>query len=154
MLANDPAAVPPNGDEPAPNFLLAAALAIEDNLLWCERQAIALTGSVLHLLSTRITGNEVLGCRDVGISALGLGAAGIVDEDQPTTASTLRAAASAAASTALWIEGNKLRQLGRTRSRAQRDGRASRWRPGWTGTAPTSARSSPTRSAGFGAPAS
>jgi hypothetical protein len=35
-----------------------------------------LTGTVLHLLSTRITGNEILGCADVAISALGLGAAG------------------------------------------------------------------------------
>jgi hypothetical protein len=76
ILANDPAAVPPVGADAGVAFLLTGALAIEDNLLSCQNQAIMLTGTVLHLLSTRITGNEILGCADVAISALGLGAAG------------------------------------------------------------------------------
>jgi hypothetical protein len=75
ILANDPAAVPPVGADPGVAFLLTGALAIEDNLLSCLFQGITLNGTVLHLLSTRITGNEVLGCADVAISALGLGAA-------------------------------------------------------------------------------
>jgi len=76
LLAIDPTGAPQTGLAPQPAFLLAAALAIEDNLLWCDRQAVALTGNVLHALSTRIVGNEVVGCRDVAISALGLGVPG------------------------------------------------------------------------------
>ena len=76
ILANDPAAVPPVGADAGVAFLLTGALTIQDNLLSCQNQAIMLTGTVLHLLSTRITGNEILGCADVAISALGLGAAG------------------------------------------------------------------------------
>jgi hypothetical protein len=76
VLANDPTAVPPTGEETPVAFLLTAALAIEDNLLWCQRQAVTLIGTVLHLLSTRIIGNEVLGCSDAAVSALGLGAPG------------------------------------------------------------------------------
>ena len=47
--------------DPGVAFLLTGALAIEDNLLSCLFQGITLNGTVLHLLSTRITGNEVLG---------------------------------------------------------------------------------------------
>jgi hypothetical protein len=76
ILANDPAAVPPIGVDPGVSFLITAALAIEDNLFSCPSQAVTLNGTVLHLMSTRINGNEVLGCADVAISTLGLGAAG------------------------------------------------------------------------------
>jgi uncharacterized protein DUF6519 len=76
MIANDPTSAPATGIAPLPTFLLAAALAIEDNLLWCDRQAVSLIGNVLHALSTRIVGNEVVGCRDVAISTLGLGVPG------------------------------------------------------------------------------
>jgi hypothetical protein len=76
ILANDPAAAPPVEADPGIPFLLTAALAIEDNLFSCQSQAVTLNGTVLHLMSTRITGNEVLGCADVAISTLGLGAAG------------------------------------------------------------------------------
>ena len=58
------------------SFLLTAAVAVEDNLFWCQRQAVSLDGAVLHLLSTRIAGNEVLGCTQPAISMLGLGAPG------------------------------------------------------------------------------
>lgn len=75
VLANDPAA-PPIGDENPLTFLLTAAVGIEDNLLWCQRAAVTLAGNVLHVLGTRIAGNEVLGCSDVAVSALGLGAPG------------------------------------------------------------------------------
>ena len=68
-------------------------------MLWCERQAVALAGSVLHVLATRIAGNEVLGCRHGAISALGLVRAGRVDAHQPATASTSAAPASPPGST-------------------------------------------------------
>jgi len=107
ILANDPAAAPAVGEEQGESFLLAAALAIEDNVLFCARQAVALNGSVLHLMSTRIIGNEVLACVDVAVSALGLGA----------PASAMRISANTFAITGdgircgvggAWIEDNKL----------------------------------------------
>jgi hypothetical protein len=107
VLANDPTAVPPAGEETPVAFLLTAALAIEDNLLWCQRQAVNLTGTVLHLLSTRITGNEVLGCSDAAVSALGLGAPGssmtISRNSIGITGTGIRCGVDGA-----WIEGNKL----------------------------------------------
>lgn len=62
------------GRDNGPPVLLAAALAIEDNLLWCERAAIVLEGASLHLLETRVAGNQVLGCRERAIALLGLAA--------------------------------------------------------------------------------
>ena len=62
-VANDPAAPRAEGDDQTA-FLLTAALAIDDNVLWCARQAIALDGSVLHLLDTRIAGNERSAARE------------------------------------------------------------------------------------------
>jgi hypothetical protein len=53
------------------SFLLAAALSIEDNYLWCERQAVVLGNNVLHMLSTNLNGNEIVACRDVGVTMLG-----------------------------------------------------------------------------------
>ena len=55
---------------------IAAALEIEDNLLWCRNAAIALGKNVLHLLGTRIAGNQVLGCLDTAIEATGMGLPG------------------------------------------------------------------------------
>jgi hypothetical protein len=75
IRANDPAAVPPSGEAPATS-LLVAALAIEDNLFSCTKQAVALVGEVHHALNTRIAGNEMLGCSDTAISAMGLGLPG------------------------------------------------------------------------------
>lgn len=107
ILANDPAAVPPIGDVPPTNFLFSADLAIEDNVLWAQREAVTLTGIVLHLLSTRIAGNEVLTCRDSAISALGLGVPGssiaIRDNSMNITGTGIRCGLDGA-----WIEGNKL----------------------------------------------
>jgi hypothetical protein len=74
IMANDPT-VPLDEGERA-QFLMTAALAIEQNALWCRRQAITLAGSVLHLLKTRIEANEVLASTQVAISALGFGLAG------------------------------------------------------------------------------
>jgi hypothetical protein len=74
IVANDPAL--PQDDEALPRFVLAAALAIESNVLWCGRQGVALDGTVLHLLRTRIARNEVLTSTEAGISALGMGLQG------------------------------------------------------------------------------
>jgi hypothetical protein len=107
ILANDPTAVPPAGEEAPVAFLLTAALAIEDNLLWCQRQAVTLNGAALHLLGTRIAGNEILACSDVAISTLGLGAPGssmmISRNNIGITGTGIRCGVDGA-----WIEGNKL----------------------------------------------
>src|SRR5262245_4865862 len=75
ILANDPTAPRDEGDDQTP-FLLAAALGVEDNIFWCRLQAIVLDGSVMHLLSTRIAGNDTLACSQTSISALGMGLMG------------------------------------------------------------------------------
>jgi hypothetical protein len=75
ILANDPSAPKAEGDDAAA-FLLAGALRIEDNLLWCTRRGIALDGRVLQLLDTRIAGNELIGCSVAAVSATGIGAPG------------------------------------------------------------------------------
>jgi hypothetical protein len=75
ILANDPRAPRDEGDNQTV-FLLSAALRIEDNILWCRRQAVVLDGAVLHLLDTRITGNDVLTCTDFALTALGMGLPG------------------------------------------------------------------------------
>ncbi|HEV8630790.1 MAG TPA: DUF6519 domain-containing protein [Thermoanaerobaculia bacterium] len=101
------AAAPAAGVAPPPAMLLSAALRVEDNLLWCERQAVDLSGRVLHLLATRIAGNEVLGCRQGAITALGLCAPGaslrVADNSLTVSGPGVTAGVDG-----LWIEGNKL----------------------------------------------
>ena len=75
ILANDPA-VPATNKDVKTRFLVTGALAIEDNIILAQTRAVSLQGIVLHLLSTRICGNEILGCSQRAISALGLGAPG------------------------------------------------------------------------------
>jgi Family of unknown function (DUF6519) len=53
------------------SFLWTANVRIEDNMLSCERQAIAFTGLVAHLQGTNICGNEISACREVGITMTG-----------------------------------------------------------------------------------
>ena len=75
ILANDPtASAPETADQPP--FLLAAALRITDNILWCQRQGVVLDGRVLHLLDTHVADNDAVGCTQIGISTLGVGLAG------------------------------------------------------------------------------
>jgi hypothetical protein len=76
VLALDPASAPPVGNVPPPTFLLTAALAIENNDFLCQSSAVTLDGMVLHVMSTRIADNEILGCTDVALSTLGIGASG------------------------------------------------------------------------------
>lgn len=106
ILANDPTAPRPEGEEQPP-FLLAAALAIDDNIFWCRQRAIALDGRVLHLLNTRITGNDAVTCTQVAVSALGMGLRGtsmaICRNSLSVTNSGIRCAVDGA-----WIGENKL----------------------------------------------
>ena len=51
--------------------LLTAELYIEDNLLFCRRRGISLTGFSLHTGETRLAGNSINGCSEAGIAALG-----------------------------------------------------------------------------------
>jgi hypothetical protein len=74
VLANDPTA-PRDDDAPEP-FLLAAALAVRDNVLLCSRRAVALDGRVLHIFGTEIRDNHAIASTDAAISTLGLGLAG------------------------------------------------------------------------------
>ncbi|HEY4304647.1 MAG TPA: DUF6519 domain-containing protein [Gemmatimonadaceae bacterium] len=106
ILANDPAA-DPGADQTKSAFLLTAALAIEDNLFWCSRQAITLVEASLHLLGTRIAGNEIVGCAEPAVSLLGLGAPGsslmIRENSFSVTGVGIRCGIDGA-----WIEDNKI----------------------------------------------
>ena len=96
-----------NDDPPPLAFLMTALMRIENNLLWCERQPVALAGPVLHLLGNRIVGNEVVGGRQGGITVLGLAAAGasmkICDNSLNVSGAGITAGVDG-----LWIEGNKV----------------------------------------------
>lgn len=75
VLANEGGANPGTVNQRA-TFMLSALLRIEDNVMWCERQAISLAGLSAHLMATRITGNEILGCQQGALELLGLAAPG------------------------------------------------------------------------------
>lgn len=97
-----------SGDEPPPlQFLLTAMLRVENNLLWCERQGVALSGAVLHLMANRILGNEIVGGRLGAVTVLGLSGPGasmrICDNSLNVTGAGITAGVDG-----LWIEGNKL----------------------------------------------
>jgi hypothetical protein len=110
----DNAVLAPTGVEGAPtrgddrqNFLLTAALRIDNNLFWCERSAVALAGRVLHTMAARVDGNDVVACRQGAINALGFcgpGASMRITNNQFNIAGP----GVAAAVDGLWIEGNKL----------------------------------------------
>jgi len=106
VLANDPTAPRDEGDDPTP-FLLAAALAIDGNVLWCRQRAIAFDGAVMHLLNTTITDNDALACAQIAISATGMGLAGasmaICRNSFSIAGSGIRCAVDGA-----WIGDNKL----------------------------------------------
>ena len=93
--------------ESRPQMLMSAALRIENNVLWCEQQAVSLTGRVIHMMATRITGNEILGSRLGAITALGLCGPGA---SMHISSNSLNVSGSGitAAVDGLWIEGNKL----------------------------------------------
>ena len=92
---------------PPPQMLISAALRIEDNALWCAQQAVAMEGVVLHLLATRITGNEILGSRLGAITTLGLCGPGASMHLAGNSVNVAGPGITAAVD-GLWIEGNKL----------------------------------------------
>jgi hypothetical protein len=106
ILANDPSVPQEEGDD-TPPFLLAGALRIDDNLLWCTRRGIVLDGRVLQLLDTRIAGNDLIGCSQFAISATGIGAPGastaIRGNSLSVTGNGLRCGADG-----VWIGDNKV----------------------------------------------
>lgn len=110
VQAIDPAAAPRTllfTVVPRPQMLMSAALRIENNVLWCEQQAISLTGRVIHTMATRITGNEILGSRLGAITALGLCGPGASMHISSNSLNVSGPGITAAVD-GLWIEGNKL----------------------------------------------
>ena len=105
IRAIDPTAAGEN--EARAPFLLSALLCIEHNVLWCQEQAVALAGTVLHLMATRITGNEILGCKLGAITALGMCGAGasmrVCDNSIDVNGPGITAGVDG-----LWISANKL----------------------------------------------
>jgi len=89
------------------SVLILAATKIDDNIFLCTRSAVALDGDMFRMLNTRITGNEVLACRDVGISAVGFGLPGssltISANDLYVPGSGIRCCGQG-----IWIESNKI----------------------------------------------
>jgi hypothetical protein len=108
VQATDTASVlTPGTPAPLPQMLISAALHIEDNVLLCEKQSVSLIGRVIHLMATRITGNEILASRLGAITALGLCGPGA---SMHVSGNSLNVAGPGitAAVDGLWIEGNKL----------------------------------------------
>ena len=105
IRAIDPSAAREN--DPRPPFLLSASLRVEDNVLWCQEQAVALAGTVLHLMATRIAGNEIVGCKLGAITVLGLCGAGasmrVCDNSIDVNGPGITAGVDG-----LWISANKL----------------------------------------------
>ena len=103
----DPAAESIPGNAAPPQMLISAALRIEDNELLCQQHAVSLTGRVIHMMATRITGNEILGCRLGAITVLGLCGPGA---SMNISGNSLNATGPGitAGVDGLWIEGNKL----------------------------------------------
>lgn len=56
--------------------LLAAALEVSGNLMFCVSHGLRLDGRVLHLAGSEIRGNSIVGASVAGLSTLGLGAPG------------------------------------------------------------------------------
>ncbi|VWX57052.1 Right handed beta helix region family protein [Burkholderiales bacterium 8X] len=93
--------------EDAPGFLITALLRITDNLLWCQRNGIVLSGRSAHLLDSRIAGNQLLGGRIQGIALTGFALPGAAMRLQDNSLSVngpgIRCALDGS-----WIERNKL----------------------------------------------
>ncbi|RQO54775.1 hypothetical protein DBR47_22170 [Paucibacter sp. KBW04] len=60
----------------APEALICAGLRICDNMMSCAEAGLQLRGAVVHLLDSRISGNQVMACHEVGLAAGGYAAPG------------------------------------------------------------------------------
>ncbi len=91
----------------APGLLVSAVLRIDNNLFWCSGSAVRLAGQVGHAYETRMTGNQVIGSHEVGLSAEGLALPGASVRFSGNNLNIhgpgIRCAVDGA-----WIEGNKL----------------------------------------------
>ena len=94
-------------NQAAAQFLLTAGLRIEDNVLWCQDRGVSLNGPVGHLGDSRLRGNQLLGCRVAGLSALGFAAAGASMRMEDNNLS-VNGPGIACGVDGAWIEGNKL----------------------------------------------
>lgn len=107
LLAPDGVRALDPSSENARNLLVTAALRIEDNVFLCRDSAVKLAGQVAHAYQTRITGNQVLGSHEVGLSAEGMALPGasirISDNNLDVHSPGIRCTVDGA-----WIEGNKI----------------------------------------------
>jgi hypothetical protein len=93
--------------EPQLDNLVTAALRIEDNVLWCDRLALELAGTVGHFLTSSIARNELLGCRQGGIVLTGFAFPGASMRIENNTLNVNGPGISCAVDGA-WIQGNKV----------------------------------------------
>src|SRR5690606_5556445 len=94
-------------------FALLGALAIEHNLLSCQRNGIAFDGSVGHLWDTRIADNQFTNCPSHGVLVRGLATAGCslrVDDNNLN----LRGHGIVCGTGNAWIDGNRVHGTGDT----------------------------------------
>ena len=52
-------------------YAVTGGLQIVDNWLWCTHRGVNLARFTVHLAETRISGNTVFGCREIGLGAAG-----------------------------------------------------------------------------------
>jgi hypothetical protein len=93
--------------EEAPGLLVSAVLRIDNNLFWCSGSAVRLAGQVGHAYETRMTGNQVIGCHEVGLSTEGLALPGASVRFSGNNLN-LHGPGIRCAVDGAWIEGNKL----------------------------------------------
>ena len=107
LIATDGVRALEPAQEKAPDLLLSAVLRIDNNVFWCQRSAVRLAGKVGHAYETRMSGNQVLGCRQVGLAAEGFALPGasvrLTGNNLNLHGAGIRCAVDGA-----WIEGNKL----------------------------------------------
>ncbi|CAG9170121.1 hypothetical protein LMG23992_01470 [Cupriavidus laharis] len=108
LLAPDGVRALEAGTSEAPQGLVTAVLRIDDNVFACRDNAVLLDGAVAHAYETRMTGNQVLGTHEAGLSAGGIGLPGagmrICGNNLQVHGTGIRCAADG-----VWIGENKLR---------------------------------------------
>jgi hypothetical protein len=90
-------------------FLITAALHVENNILVCGNRGVTLAGPVAHLHDTRICDNDVLGCRELGVGALGVAFLGASARFERNNLN-VDGSGVVSAIDGTWIEANKLNQ--------------------------------------------
>ncbi|MGY1409187.1 DUF6519 domain-containing protein [Luteimonas sp. A611] len=101
------------GNEGGPAFALLGALAIEHNILSCQRNGIAFDGSVGHLWDTRIGDNQFTQCPSHGVLVRGLATAGSSLRVEGNNLN-LRGHGIVCGTGNAWIDGNRVHGTGDT----------------------------------------